>query len=52
MPKDQTSAVFKSVAVRDPLGGVSQELKVNPGPGTYLTQQMKLIKPETSTKLA
>lgn len=51
IPKDLTSSMFKSVAVRDPLGGVSQDRLHNPGPGTYLNPQMQLGKADATVRL-
>lgn len=50
IPKDTTSSIFKSVAPRDPLGGVSQDMLHNPGPGTYLNPQMQLGKIDAQTR--
>jgi hypothetical protein len=48
----KSDSVFKSVLLRDNLASVSQDAKQSPGPGTYISQQMKLVKPDTSVKLA
>lgn len=44
--------MFKSQYVRDNLASVSKDAKLSPGPGTYISQQMKLVKPDASVKLA